>query len=318
MQRYVQTWSGDNATSWETLRYNLKMGLGLALSGVSNSGHDIGGFSGPSPDAELFVRWVQAGVFMPRFSIHSWNDDGTTNEPWMHPQVTATVRDLIKLRYRLQPYLYDLAWRHHAQFEPIVRPTFHDFPSDPVCWLENDDLMLGPDLLTAPVVEAGATSRSLYLPSGAAWVDYWAGERFEGGQTVTRPAPWDQPVLLVREGATIPLNIAQQHFGQRADERGFAIFPPERGRAAGSCFEDDGETNGYRKGGHGFWRVEVEDSGDRLAVTVARDGPTPPLGDRLTVLLPAREARVVDAINGRVLSERIDAQWRIVVLACRD
>ena len=74
MHRYVQTWSGDNATSWETLKYNLKMGLGLSLSGVSNSGDDIGGFSGPAPDPELFVRFVQFGVFLPRFSIHSWNE----------------------------------------------------------------------------------------------------------------------------------------------------------------------------------------------------------------------------------------------------
>src|SRR6185312_9857384 len=65
LQRYAQTWTGDNATSWETLRWNIRMGLGLALSGVSNIGHDIGGFSGPQPDAELFVRWVEAGVFMP-------------------------------------------------------------------------------------------------------------------------------------------------------------------------------------------------------------------------------------------------------------
>ncbi|MDR3508238.1 MAG: glycoside hydrolase family 31 protein, partial [Caulobacteraceae bacterium] len=86
MHRYVQTWSGDNVTAWETLKYNIRMGLGLALSGVSNIGHDVGGFSGPAPDAELFVRWVQFGIFMPRFSIHSWNDDGTVNEPWMHPR----------------------------------------------------------------------------------------------------------------------------------------------------------------------------------------------------------------------------------------
>ncbi|HJW41311.1 MAG TPA: TIM-barrel domain-containing protein, partial [Rhizomicrobium sp.] len=71
MQRYVQTWSGDNYTSWETLKWNIRMGLGLALSGVSNSGHDVGGFDGPRPDAELFVRWVGFGIFLPRFSIHS-------------------------------------------------------------------------------------------------------------------------------------------------------------------------------------------------------------------------------------------------------
>src|SRR5262249_4667017 len=109
MQRYVQTWSGDNTTSWETLKYNVRMGLGLALSGVSSSGHDVGGFDGPRPDAELFVRWVGFGIFLPRFSIHSWNTDRTVNEPWMDPEVTPHVRDLIKVRYPPLPYLYDLA-----------------------------------------------------------------------------------------------------------------------------------------------------------------------------------------------------------------
>jgi alpha-glucosidase len=127
MHRYVQTWSGDNSTGWETLRYNSKMGLGLALSGVSNSGHDIGGFSGPAPDPELFVRWVQFGVFMPRFSIHSWHDDGSVNAPWMYPTIAPIVADLIKLRARLIPYLYFLLWRYHRHYEPVVRPTFTTF-----------------------------------------------------------------------------------------------------------------------------------------------------------------------------------------------
>jgi alpha-glucosidase len=110
---------------------------------VSNVGHDIGGFSGPAPDAELLLRWVQFGIFMPRFSIHSWNDDHSVNEPWMYPIVTPYIRDLIKFRYRLIPYLYDLLWRSHRDYEPIIRPTFHDFPEDENCYVENDDMLLG-------------------------------------------------------------------------------------------------------------------------------------------------------------------------------
>ncbi len=81
MQRYVQTWSGDNRTNWTSLRYNIRMGLGMSLSGLYNVGHDVGRFSGDKPDAELFVRWVQNGIMHPRFTIHSWNDDRTVNEP---------------------------------------------------------------------------------------------------------------------------------------------------------------------------------------------------------------------------------------------
>ena len=76
---------------------------------MSNIGHDIGGFSSP-PSPELLLRWVQFGLFMPRFSIHSWNDDGTVNEPWMYPEITAQIASLIKQRYRLLPYLYHLLW----------------------------------------------------------------------------------------------------------------------------------------------------------------------------------------------------------------
>jgi alpha-glucosidase len=208
MHRYVQTWSGDNSTSWETLKYNLKMGLGLTLSGISNTGHDIGGFTGPAPDPELLVRWVQFGVFMPRFSIHSWNDDGTVNAPWMHPKTTHVVRDLIKLRYRLIPSLYYLLWRYHHDYEPVVRPNFFDFPDDLHSWREGDEMMVGRSLLAAPVVEPGHVHREVCLPFGAHWYAIWSGEAFRGGQTITRPAPWTRPVLFARESCAIPIDVA--------------------------------------------------------------------------------------------------------------
>ncbi|MBI1327502.1 MAG: alpha-glucosidase [Alphaproteobacteria bacterium] len=196
MQRYVQTWSGDNYTSWETLKYNIKMGLGLALSGVSNTGHDVGGFWGPMPDPELFVRWVECCIFMPRFSIHSWNTDGTANEPWMHESVTHHVHDLIKLRSRLAPYMADLMKRSHENFEPMMRPTFYDFPEDGRCYEENDEFMLGPDLLIAPVVDTGQTERRLYLPKGTAWRNFYTNEIIEGGEEVVMPAPLGIPPLF--------------------------------------------------------------------------------------------------------------------------
>ena len=296
MQRYAQTWSGDNSTSWETLQFNLKMGLGLALSGVSNSGHDVGGFSGPTPDAELFVRWVQAGVFMPRFSIHSWNDDGAASEPWMHAEVTAHVRDLIALRYRLTPYLYDLAWRYARDYEPITRPTFHDFPDDPRCLGDNDELMLGPALLAAAVVEPGQHVRDVYLPAGAAWMDFWTGERFVGGQTVTLAAPLDRPVLLAREGCAIPLNVAEQHFGQPADARAFLLFPfAGEGEFTAECFEDDGESV-VTSVSHGFWRLRVVCTAARIVCHVERLGGRPPDGP-VSIILQPTETRRLEVIE---------------------
>ena len=270
MHRYVQTWSGDNYTRWETLRFNLKMGLGLALSGVSNSGHDVGGFSGPAPDAELLVRWVQFGLFQPRFSIHSWNDDGTVNEPWMHEAATPWVQGLIKLRYRLMPYLYTLLRRYADDYEPVTRPLFQDFPDDPECLAEDDSYMLGPDLLIAPVVLPGVSERSVYLPAGAQWVDVWSGERHAGGARATLPAPWDEPIALARAGCAIPFNIAAQTFAHRADQRAFLVIPVAGvGRFEAACVEDDGET---LDGPTVWWRLTVDCTPEALTIRPLLDG----------------------------------------------
>ena len=201
MQRYAQTWSGDNYTSWETLRWNIPMGLGLSLSGVSNIGHDIGGFAGPRPDAELFARWVGCGVFMPRFSIHSWNDDGTVNEPWMHLEVLDDVRRLMRFRERLVPYLAALLRRYRDDYEPVMRPVFYDFPEEDWTYDEQVDYMLGDAILVAPVVEQGETLRTVRLPKGADWRCGWSGEIHPGGSEVTVPAPYDQPPFFLRLNA---------------------------------------------------------------------------------------------------------------------
>ena len=242
MHRYAQTWSGDNATSWETLRYNIKMGLGLALSGVSNSGHDVGGFSGAPPDPELLTRWVEVGVFMPRFSIHSWNDDGSVNTPWMHESVADKVAALMRLRVRFQPYLHYLSWRYAHDFEPIWRPTFYDFPADPIVWEENDEFMLGTSLLVAPVVAPGASRRAAHAPAGADWIDPWTGKRFDGGRLAMLEAPLGRPPMLARVGSLIPVNRAQARFGDERVELGFLLFPPDSGEVSIALFEDDGES----------------------------------------------------------------------------
>ncbi len=315
MQRYAQTWSGDNATSWETLKYNIKMGLSLALSGVSNAGHDVGGFSGPAPDAELFLRWVEFGIFMPRFSIHSWNDDGTVNEPWMHPSVTPHVRDLIKFRARIAPYLYDLIWRAHRDYESIIRPTFVDFPDDPRTFDENDEMMLGPSLLVAAVVEPAQTTRRLHVPHGADWYSFWSGEVFGGGREVTVPAVWGRPPLFARAGSVIAANLAEQHFATRADERGLYIFPL-RGSGAfqGRCFEDDGETLASVRGHFAEWTVGVESTAAGVRVSASRAGAFGVMPAELKLIFPASERRQIALATGRVAGDAESAEGRIITV----
>jgi alpha-glucosidase len=304
MHRYVQTWSGDNYTSWETLRYNIKMGIGLALSGVSNLGHDVGGFSGPAPDTELLLRWVQFGIFLPRFSIHSWNDDQTANEPWMYPEITAYIRDLIKFRYPLIPYFYDLLWRSHRDYAPIIRPTFHDFPQDDHCYLENDDMLLGENLLVAAVIEPGQRARQVYLPAGSDWYDFWSGDYYTGGQEIWLPAPWDRPPLLARADSAIPLNVAEQHFAKPADQRGFYLFPSRNhSQFEYQCFEDDGESEAYRDEKYWTWRLQILGSRSGLSVKIERSGDGYPQAGQTILFLPRQEMRPIDLRGGSIVCD---------------
>ena len=139
IQRYAQTWSGDNTTSWHTLRWNIRMGLTMSLSGMFNTGHDVGGFFGPVPDPELLVRWVQSAAFNPRFIMNSWKEDGEVNTPWLHPSGAADRARLDAAALPLLPYLYSLYARAARFADPMLRPRFFEFPDDPRAFEDTDD-----------------------------------------------------------------------------------------------------------------------------------------------------------------------------------
>ncbi|WP_174296631.1 glycoside hydrolase family 31 protein [Sphingomonas bacterium] len=295
LHRYAQTWSGDNRTDWKTIRYNARQSIGLALSGVSNGGHDIGGFSGPAPSPELLVRWVQAGVLMPRFSIHSWNDDRTVNEPWMYPETVPAIRRLMALRQTLIPFLYDLLHRYHADYEPMVRPTWLDYPGDPAAWRESDDHLLGPDLLVPLVVEEGVTTRTVTPPIGADWVDVWTGRRVGGGETVVLAAPLDgPPPLLARAGSGMLVDLACGGWRPAPHERGVWLFPPADGPVAWKAIEDggDGDSPVDR------WRLSGRADAERVNVSVVREGPGRLSDRRIVILLPPGDGRTLSVNDG--------------------
>lgn len=246
-QRYAQSWSGDNETSWRGMAWNLRLGLTMSLSGLGNTGHDVGGFSGPVPDAELLIRWTQAGSVHPRFIMNSWKPDGVYTSPWLHPEAVPMIRDAIRLRYRLMPYLYSLMHDFAAAGTPPLLPTFAVFDDDPATQADCPDLMLGPFLLAAPVVEPGARSRRVYLPAGPeCWFDFWSGEALPAGQTVALAAPLDRLPLALAAGAILPMTDSAD-FSRTHDEpsRQVRICPgPGTGSSRFVLVEDDGITQG--------------------------------------------------------------------------
>ena len=298
MQRYAQTWSGDNFTAWATLRYNQKMGLGLALSGVSNSGHDIGGFAGPAPEPELLLRWVQAGIVMPRCSIHSWNSDHTVNEPWMYPEATPAIVDMLKLRRALQPLLHDLLWRHHARYEPVMRPLWLDFPDDAKAWGDGDGYMLGPDLIVAPAMDPDIRAVTTYLPQGQHWHDLRDDSVHAGGQIITLAAPLTGlPPMLARQGSAIFIDMAPAGFAALPQQPGVLIYPPPGdGTCAWTGFDESG-ADWPDPVQPPMWRVDVVATPDSLTIRAGWTGASPAPAPRLALVVPRSDVRPV-SING--------------------
>ncbi|MDP3897309.1 MAG: glycoside hydrolase family 31 protein [Mesorhizobium sp.] len=249
--RYGETWSGDNRTSWHTLKWNLRQGLSMSLSGMPLTGHDIGGFDGPAPEPELLVRFVELMSVHPRAVMNSWKPQlaQPTTVPWMHgPENTELVKRALRLRYRLMPHLYSLAWRTHMTGEPIVAPLFYHF-DDADCRADQDAFMLGPDVLVAPAVEADARSVSAYLPSvEGGWLDFHTGAQLGGGHRVTLAAPLGQLPLAVRAGAILPLATAwPDQAPHDATEVTLTLFAGIGvGASARETFFDDGLGWGFR------------------------------------------------------------------------
>jgi alpha-glucosidase len=292
-QRYAQTWTGDNTSTWNTLRFNIPMGLGLGLSGMPSYGHDVGGFFGRQLNAELFLRWVQQGIFMPRFCIHSWRLDGGANEPWMHPAVLPQVRDAIHLRYRLMPYLYSLFREMAETGHPVQRPLVYAFPEDFSATDESFEYMLGASLLVATVVRSRVKRWKVYLPEGCRWIDFWNGKSYESGQRITIPVDLTSIPLFVPEGGMIPTGKVMQHVAAEADDlRQVHCFPPEYGQSEFRLYEDDGISLDYKRGKFSIVRISMEADKKEIIVSAQLEEKGVKLPyKKIDVLLPQNEKR---------------------------
>lgn len=205
-QRYPIQWGGDPQADWEGLAASIRGGLSWGMSGAPFHSHDIGGFYGPQPDPELYVRWVQAGVMASHTRFH-----GTTpREPWhFGEEAEQIVREWLLWRYRLLPHLEACALEAHRTGMPVMRAMPLAFPDDPPAWRFEEQYLLGPSLLVAPVLAPGGTVR-VYLPAGG-WYDIVSGERLEGPRTIERTVPLKEMPIYGREGFILPLGRAVQH-----------------------------------------------------------------------------------------------------------
>ncbi len=218
--RYAWKWSGDVAGTWEMLRGTLALLLGLSMSGVYFVGSDIGGFSN-HPTPELYTRWFQMASFTPFFRTHSATGL-PSREPWCFgDEVLKICREALKLRTRLLPYYYTLAWQAAVDGVPILRPLFWNEPHQPALCGVDDAFLLGDRMLLAPILDQGKDSRSLHLPPGH-WYDYYSGQDYSGDQTIQVSAPLERIPLFVKAGSVIPFEE-----GRRLELHVYAPNPDE-------------------------------------------------------------------------------------------
>lgn len=206
-QRFAWNWTGDVESTWDGLRVSLNVMLGMSMSGILFTGSDIGGFSG-DPSPELMLRWMQLAVFTPFFRVHSALTS-PRREVWrFESPYREAMRRALRLRYRLMPYLYTLAWQASTAGQPLMRPHFWTDPGRTSSWQIEDQFFLGPDLLIAPVMEAEMTEREVALPPGR-WYSFWDGEVIEGPTRKRVQTALEDLPIYVRGGSILPLEGEQ-------------------------------------------------------------------------------------------------------------
>jgi alpha-D-xyloside xylohydrolase len=277
-------WSSDIHPTWDTLKRQIPTGLGFAAAGMAYWTNDIGGWEylpakhvprrpplldpsdaranvgGYDDYPELYARWFQYAAFLPIFRAHGSRIE---NEVWSYGrQAEPVLVKYLKLRYALMPYVYSLAHFTRETGAPYMRALFMDFPGDPKVADVRDEYMFGPAFLVAPVSEQGVTHRSVYLPAGADWYDYWTNERLSGGQTIDVAAPIDTLPLFVRAGSIVPFGTPVLSTRQKQEIASVRVYPGAD--ASFALYDDDGRTYAYEKDGGSLTRLRWDDRAGRL------------------------------------------------------
>ncbi len=296
-QRYgAGLWSGDVDMTFAALRKQVSLGLNVGLAGIPLWGTDIGGFGFAGQcTPELYIRWFQFGAFCPLYRPHG--DQTELREPWQFgPEVEAICRKYLKLRYRLLPYIYTLAYDACTTGIPLMRPLVLEFPTDPRVFNLSDQYLFGREILVAPIVDEGATQRTVYLPAGG-WVDFWTDTVYTGPCSLTVPAPLDTLPLFIRQGAILPLGPEVQYTWERPlDPLTLEIY---RGAERSfTLYEDDGETTRYRTGAYVLTPLQVTERAGGLTFAAGEaQGDFPGYRSERTYLLNIHQQPAVREVT---------------------
>lgn len=276
-QRYgSNTWSGDVASTWDMLEKQIPAALNFTLMGIPNWNSDIGGFfaghwnqegGAKNPKyQELYVRWMQFGVFCPMMRSHGtelpreiWNF-GNRGEWCFDAQEKA-----INLRYRLLPYIYSTSWDVSNNNGTFMRPLVMDFAADKNTHDLGSEYLFGRSLLVAPVTRPDVKTWSVYLPEGADWWDFWESKKVNGGQSIDREVPKDILPVYVKAGTILPWGPAVQYTGEKKwNQLEIRIYPGADGEF--TLYEDENDNYNYENGMYSTIRFHWDDAKRQLTI----------------------------------------------------
>ncbi|HWX91857.1 MAG TPA: glycoside hydrolase family 31 protein [Terriglobales bacterium] len=264
----VTTWSGDINSDFFSFRRQIPAGLNMALSGIPYWTTDIGGFvfGNPTDPAfrELFIRWFQFGTFNPILRVHGTRHPDE-NELWSYgPDAQKILVSFDRLRYRLLPYVYSLAWRTTSEGYTPMRPLVMDFRTDVQADNIGDQFMYGPAFLVNPVTEPAANARSVYLPQ-AKWYSFWDGTSLEGGRAIDAPAPIDRLPLYVRAGSILPMGPEMEWSTEKPEDPiELRVYRGADGDF--TLYDDENDTYAYEKGAYSTIPLHWDDAKQTLTI----------------------------------------------------
>ncbi|MCK0145326.1 glycoside hydrolase family 31 protein [Arenibacter sp. F26102] len=277
LQRYTFGWSGDSGNGedindgWVNLANQIPLGLSAGMGLIPFWSSDISGYCGDITDysefSELYIRWLQFGVFNPLSRAH--HEGNNAVEPWLFgPQIEKIAKAAIELKYRLHPYLYTYARESYDTGVPILRALLLEYPKDDNTFEIDDQFMVGEALLIAPVVEKGAKQRSLYLPKGD-WLDYNDPKiNYSGGTIIDYPVELETTPIFVKVGSIIPQSPIMPYIDAiKKAAVVLEMFPGER-ISEFDLYEDDGETNNYKNNEFSKTNITMHKVGSKLNVEI--------------------------------------------------
>jgi alpha-glucosidase (family GH31 glycosyl hydrolase) len=244
-------WSGDVSRSWGGLQSQMEIAMQMGMQGMSYMHSDLGGFAGDYFDNELYLRWLQYGVFQPIFRPHAQED--VASEVAKKDVVTkAKAKKLVELRYQLLPYNYTLGFKNSTQGTPLMKPLFFEEPTNQKLLNENESYLWGNDFLIKPITKSNVTSTEIYFPKSNNWYDFYSDKKYKAGSTEMVVVEEDHIPVFVRGGSFIPMIKTIQNTSEYSlDNFDLHFYFDQTYSSSGELYNDDGLTpNAFEKGAY--------------------------------------------------------------------